>query len=101
MFVLRLRPSGFEAFACGSMVCREGAADGRRGFIDCTPAWPRDYGAPRLEAACAIANKQALVRLKPIKRILQTGHDRLPAQVEMTIDLPQDHDNVRGPDSFN
>jgi transposase len=60
----------------------------------------RDYAAPRLEAACAIANQEQLTRLKSIKRILTSGRDRLPVQPALEIELPQDHENVRGPSSF-
>jgi len=60
----------------------------------------RDYAAPRLEATCAIANQEQLSRLKSIKRILTNGRDRLPTQSVLQIELPQDHENVRGPESF-
>jgi len=60
----------------------------------------RDYAAPRLEAACVIANQQQLTRLKSIKRILKNNRDRLPTHRLLDIELPQDHDNVRGPESF-
>ncbi|NCO19050.1 MAG: IS21 family transposase [Gammaproteobacteria bacterium] len=60
----------------------------------------RDYAAPRLEATCAIANQEQLTRLKSIKRILKSNRDRLPVQPSLGIELPQDHENVRGPESF-
>ena len=60
----------------------------------------RDYAAPRLEATCAIANQEQLTRLKSIKRILKSNRDRLPVQPVLEIELPQDHENVRGPSSF-
>lgn len=61
----------------------------------------RDYSPARLEAACAIANREQLIRLKSIKRILKNGRDRLVCVPDLALELPQDHDNVRGPGSFN
>lgn len=61
----------------------------------------RQYPAIRLNASCRIANQQALVRLKQIKSILQSNRDQLPEQLSCAIDLPQDHENIRGPHNFH
>jgi transposase len=61
----------------------------------------RDYSPARLEAACAVANRERLIRLKSIKRILKNGRDQLVCMPDLAIELPQDHANVRGPGSFN
>jgi hypothetical protein len=55
-----------------------------------------------LNQACAIANRQALFKLKNIKAILQSNRDKLPdtAPLQETV-LPQEHDNIRGPRSFH
>ena len=61
----------------------------------------RQYPAERLNAACRIANREALTRLKQIKSILTSNRDRLPEQLSLTTSLPQQHENVRGPGSFH
>ena len=61
----------------------------------------RDYPAQRLERACQIANREGLLRLKQIKSILQSNRDRLPEQLDLATDLPQDHANIRGPENFH
>lgn len=61
----------------------------------------RAYPAVRLEAACALANRQGLHRLKQIKSILTSNRDRLPDQPTITTTLAQDHDNIRGPSNFH
>lgn len=62
----------------------------------------RSYPAERLNRACALANREGLYRLKNIKAILLSNRDQLadtsPAQTAL---LPQDHENIRGPDSFH
>lgn len=62
----------------------------------------RSYPAERLNQACAIANRQALFRLKNIRAILQSNLDQLPdlAPVQGPL-LPQDHENIRGPHNFH
>jgi hypothetical protein len=59
----------------------------------------RDYPAPRLNAACRIANQESLHRLKHIRSILNSNRDRLPEplNLQLEIELPQDHENIRGP----
>ena len=61
----------------------------------------RSYPPHRLEAACRIANHAGLVRLKQVKSILQSNRDQLPEQLELDTDLPQDHENIRGPHTFH
>ena len=57
----------------------------------------RAYPPERLEAACRIANKAGLIRLKQVRSILQSNRDQLPDQLELQTELPQDHENIRGP----
>lgn len=64
-------------------------------------ALSRDYPTARLNAACRIANREGLNRLKQIKSILLSNRDRLPEQTTLLTELPQHHENVRGPNSFH
>ena len=64
-------------------------------------ALSRQYPATRLNAACRIANRAGLVRLKQVKSILSSNRDQLPEQLSLSADLPQDHENVRGPHNFH
>jgi len=57
----------------------------------------RQYPSSRLDAACGIGNKEGLFRLKQIKSILKSNRDQLPEQLELQTELPQEHENVRGP----
>lgn len=62
----------------------------------------RNYPADRLNNACAIANKNSLYRLKHIKDILVSNQDRLlPDSKKNQPKLPQDHENIRGSQSFH
>ena len=61
----------------------------------------REYPAQRLDAACQIANHAGLLCLKQIKSILQSNRDRLPEQLSFDTELPQDHENIRGPRNFH
>lgn len=62
----------------------------------------RSYPSERLNQACAIANKEALYKLKNIKAILQSHRDKLPDAVSAQSPLlPQDHENIRGAHSFH
>jgi transposase len=61
----------------------------------------RQYPAERLNASCRIANREGLSRLKQVRSILQSNRDQLPQQLPITIELPQDHENVRGPGNFH
>ena len=61
----------------------------------------KKYPSTRLDAACRIANNNDLVRLKHITSILKSNRDQLPEQLSPVVELPQDHDNVRGPQHFH
>jgi len=61
----------------------------------------KQYSTTRLNAACRIANKAGLVRLKQVKAILKSNRDQLPEQLSLAAELPQDHENVRGPHNFH
>jgi transposase len=62
----------------------------------------RSYPSERLNQACAIANKEALFKLKNVKAILQSNRDKLPdaTPIQWSL-LPQDHENIRGAQSFH
>jgi hypothetical protein len=45
--------------------------------------------------------RKGLNRLKHIKAILQSNRDKLPEQLSLHADLPQHHENIRGPKSFH
>jgi hypothetical protein len=32
---------------------------------------------------------------------LKSNRDQLPEQLDLSVELPQDHDNVRGPNHFH
>ncbi|NRA55759.1 MAG: IS21 family transposase [Gammaproteobacteria bacterium] len=62
----------------------------------------KSYPVNRLNAACAIANDQSLVKLKNIKAILLSNQDKLPRDKQCVDSaLPQNHENIRGPKSFH
>ena len=62
----------------------------------------RTYPAARLNQACAIANKEALFKLKNVKAILHSNRDKLPESSPGQLSLlPQDHENIRGAKSFH
>ena len=62
----------------------------------------RSYPVTRLNQACAIANREALFKLKNIKAILQSNRDQLPDEAATPpAPLPQSHENIRGPHSFH
>jgi transposase len=61
----------------------------------------REYPGRRLEAACRIANREGLLRLRQITSILRSNRDQLPEQLDLETTLPQDHENIRGPHNFH
>ena len=61
----------------------------------------REYPPERLNASCQIANREGLTRLKQVKSILHSNRDKLPQQLPLTTELPQHHENIRGPSSFH
>ncbi len=56
------------------------------------------YGSERTERACEVALRYGASSYKPVERILRHGGEN-PA--DPTPPSPIQHDNVRGPDSFN
>jgi len=67
------------------------------GLLNLSRAYPHE----RLEVACRIANNAGLVNLKQVKSILQSNRDQLPEQLDLDTELPQDHENIRGPRTFH
>jgi hypothetical protein len=62
----------------------------------------RTYYSERLNQAGAIANQEALFKLKNVQAILQSNRDKLPASASVQLSLlPQDHENSRGAKSFH
>ena len=60
----------------------------------------KDYPSCRLNAACRLANAEGLMRLKQIKSVLKSNRDQLQEQLDLSSNLPQSHENVRGAKSF-
>jgi transposase len=58
------------------------------------------YTAPRLEAACARALHVGAVSYQSVKSILSTGLDQGPIEEQTTLALPQNHEHVRGEQSY-
>jgi transposase len=60
------------------------------------------YSPERLEAACQRALKIGAATYRSVESILKTGKDQvaLDDEEQTTLTLPQDHDNVRGPDYY-
>ena len=54
-----------------------------------------------LNNSCRLATQEGLNRLKQIKSILESRRDELPGHSIVTLELPQDHENIRGPQSFH
>jgi len=61
----------------------------------------REYPANRLNASCRLANREGLIRLKQIRSILRSNRDQLQQDLPLVVDLPQDHENIRGPHDFH
>jgi len=60
----------------------------------------QEYPSCRLEAACKLANSEGLTRLKQIKAVLKSNRDQLGKEIQLDMNLPQQHENVRGAASF-
>ena len=58
------------------------------------------YSPERLEAACHRALAIQGVSYRSIKSILEHGLDRVALEEQATLELPQEHDNLRGPDYY-
>lgn len=61
----------------------------------------KTYGEYRLNQACLIANQQGLDKFSQIKSILKTNQDRLPEESCSEVQLPQDHENIRGAHNYS
>ena len=60
----------------------------------------RDY-PKRLDDACRAANRNGLLRLKQVKELLRNNMDKLPLlDEEENLALPQNHENIRGPEQY-
>ena len=57
----------------------------------------QSYGEDRLEAACGRALLLGTCRYKSIESILKHGLDSKPIPEQQDLNLPEDHDNIRGP----
>jgi transposase len=57
------------------------------------------YGNDRLEAACRRALTGYKVTYMGIKNILERNLDKVPPQTDLFITIP-DHENIRGPESY-
>jgi hypothetical protein len=54
------------------------------------------YSDPRLEAACDRALQIRGISYRSVKSILEKGLDRARLEEQRSLDVPQDHENVRG-----
>ncbi len=61
----------------------------------------RSYPPERVNGCCQLANREGLNRLKQLKSVLASNRDQLPEQPSFTLELPQSHDNIRGPNHFH
>ena len=58
------------------------------------------YGNTRLNEACRLANQYGLDRYRHLKDMLVNDGDRTASE-QLTLNLPQQHENVRGAKHFN
>jgi len=66
----------------------------------------RKYPHERINNACHLANQRSLDRLKHISEILKNNRDQLEIGEQQTPEqdwdkLPQNHENIRGPQQFH
>jgi transposase len=77
----------------------------QQGFRSCLGVMGlgKTYGPERLEAACARALALGTMSYKSIQSILKTGLDGqpLPRKEKHQLELPIDHDNIRGPGYYH
>lgn len=60
----------------------------------------KEFSPERLERACEMGLEMNVASAKVVKNILRAGRDRaLPEQA--TLNLPQDHENIRGGGEYN
>ena len=82
----------------GQFESREHPAQAYRtclGLLSLSRTYPQ-----RLNDACGVANRNGLLRLKQVKELLRNDMDRLPLLREENMELPQDHENIRGPQQY-
>ena len=70
----------------------------QQGFRSCLGIMrlAKSYSKQRLEAACQRALTLGSYRYKSIESILKHGLDQQALATQQELELPQDHDNVRG-----
>ena len=61
----------------------------------------KPFGDKRLEAACGRALLLGSCRYKSIESILKHGLDSRPLPEQQELDIPEDHDNIRGPSYYH
>jgi len=61
----------------------------------------KSYGEDRLESACGRALLLGTCRYKSIESILKHGLDSKPIPDQQDLNLPEDHDNIRGPSYYH
>lgn len=61
----------------------------------------KPYGDKRLEAACGRALLLGSYRYKSIESILKHGLDSKPLLQQQELDIPEGHDNIRGPSYYH
>ena len=61
----------------------------------------KSYPAERLNKACSIANQHSIYRLRQVNDILKSNQDKLVKSTQESFDLPQNHENIRGPKAFH
>jgi transposase len=61
----------------------------------------KSYGDERLEATCQRALLLGTYRYKSIESILKNGLDKRPLPQQQELNLPEDHDNIRGPSYYH
>ena len=65
------------------------------GLLNLSRTYPK-----RLNDACGVANRNGLTSLRQVKELLRNNMDRLPLLREESLSLPQDHENIRGPEQY-
>ena len=61
----------------------------------------KSYGDKRLEAACGRALLLGTCRYKSVESILKHSLDSRPLPEQQELDIPEDHDNIRGPSYYH
>ncbi len=60
----------------------------------------KEFSPERLERACAMALEMNVASAQVVKNILRAGRDKIQAQ-QAELNLPQDHENIRGGEEYN